>query len=386
MKNKVLVLADYYLPGFKAGGPIRSLENITQYLGGEIDFVVLTNDRDYGDRHPYSGVDTRVQQQVGYSQVKYLSKRERLILPMLRTIRFYDVNVIYLNSVFSFYYTIQVLFLRRIGCLKGVKIIVASRGEFSQGALNIKKMKKKTFLFLSKIFGFYKNVLWQASSYHEQEDIRRVIHRNAIVAIVPNIPNVDQDHQVVQRNKQPGHLNIVFLSRITRKKNLLFAIESLRTLKGDVHFHVYGPIEDQEYWRRCLIIAEVLPANIHFSYKGIVAPPSIQETLGKYDVFYLPTFGENFGHVVFEAISSGCPILISDTTPWRGLEKLGIGWDIDLQEKHQFIEQLQILVEMPKAQHQEFVNNARNYASRYANDPHILRANRVLFQHECVNL
>ncbi len=380
-----MVLADYYLPGFKAGGPIRSLENITQFLGDEIDFVVLANDRDYGDRQPYSGIDTRTLQKVGRSQVKYLSKRGRLIFSMLKTIKSYDAKVIYLNSVFSFFYTIQVLLLRRLGRLKDIKIIIAPRGEFSQGALNIKKTKKKFFLFFSKIFGFYKDVLWQASSYHEQQDIRRVIHRNAIIAVVPNIPNVDRDHVIIERNKQVGKLNIVFLSRISRKKNLQFAIESLRKLEGDINFHVYGPLEDQEYWRRCLSLAETLPENIHFSYKGIVAPPSITETLSKYDVFYLPTFGENFGHVIFEAISSGCPILISDTTPWRGLEKLGIGWDIDLQQKDEFLAKLQALVEMPKEAHQQYVKNAVDYASQYASDPHILRANRVLFQNECIN-
>jgi len=385
MKNKVLVLADYYLPGFKAGGPIRSLENITQYLGEEIDFTILTNDRDYGDKQAYPGIDTQALQKVGASKVRYLSKRQRRIFSMLKIIRSCNANVIYLNSVFSFFYTIQVLLLRRIGCLKGVKIIIAPRGEFSEGALNIKKAKKKIFLLMSKIFGFYKEALWQASSYHEQQDIRRVINRNAIVAVVPNIPNIDKSQPMMPQDKNPGALNIVFLSRISRKKNLLFAIESLKNLRGQVNFHVYGPLEDQEYWRRCLSAAENLPANIHFSYKGVVTPPSIQETLSQYDLFYLPTFGENFGHVVFEAISSGCPILISDTTPWRDLEKLGIGWDVDLQEGDRFHAILQDLIDMPKETHQQYVKNAINYALQYANDPHILRANRVLFQGECVN-
>lgn len=386
MKNKVLILADYYLPGFKAGGPIRSLENITQHLGDEIDFVVLTNDRDYGDKQAYSGIDMRTPQRVGKSQVNYLSKCERLIFSMHRTIKSSDAKVIYLNSVFSFFYTIQVLLLRRVGYLKGYKIIIAPRGEFSQGALNIKTVKKKAFLLFSKMFGFYKDVLWQASSYHEQEDIRRVIHRNAIVAIVPNIPNVDKSQPNVGRDKRAGVLNVVFLSRISRKKNLLFAIESLKALSGIVNFHVYGPLEDQEYWRRCLVVAEALPDQINFSYKGIVTPPSIKETLSKYDLFYLPTFGENFGHVVFEAIASGCPILISDTTPWRGLEKLRIGWDIDLQEKDRFKAVLQELIDMPKEAHQQYVKNAMNYASQYANDPHILQANRVLFQDKSIGV
>ena len=44
--------------------------------------------------------------------------------------------------------------------------------------------------------------------------------------------------------------------------------------------------------------------------------------IARSDVFLLPTGGENFGHAIFEALSCGVPVLISDQTPWRGLEAI----------------------------------------------------------------
>src|SRR5215813_4412202 len=63
-RTGVLVFADYYLPGFKAGGPIRTLANIMEQLGDEFEFRIVTRDRDYGDRSPYPGILTNCWQAI----------------------------------------------------------------------------------------------------------------------------------------------------------------------------------------------------------------------------------------------------------------------------------------------------------------------------------
>jgi glycosyltransferase involved in cell wall biosynthesis len=45
----------------------------------------------------------------------------------------------------------------------------------------------------------------------------------------------------------------------------------------------------------------------------------------------LPSRGENFGHIVPEAWAAGCPVLVSDRTPWRNLAQQGVGWDLPLE-------------------------------------------------------
>ena len=86
------------------------------------------------------------------------------------------------------------------------------------------------------------------------------------------------------------------------------------------------------------------------------------QTLAAYHLFLLPTRGENFGHVILEALSAGCPVLISDQTPWRGLESSGIGWALPLTEPERFRAVLNQCIAMDES---KFIHRSRQ-ATRYA--------------------
>ena len=75
------------------------------------------------------------------------------------------------------------------------------------------------------------------------------------------------------------------------------------------------------YWEKCQRIIDDLPENIQVKYNGTIGHEKVVREMASHDLFFLPTLGENFGHVIFEALAAGCPILISDQTPWRNLEK-----------------------------------------------------------------
>ena len=55
-----------------------------------------------------------------------------------------------------------------------------------------------------------------------------------------------------------------------------------------------------------------------------ISPEQVHETFGKYDLFVFPTRGENFGHVIPEALAAGTPILLSDRTPWLEDQSFGL--------------------------------------------------------------
>jgi hypothetical protein len=55
----VLVLVGTYLPGYKAGGPLRSIANLVATLGLEFHFRIVTLDRDLGDKLPFLSVLTK---------------------------------------------------------------------------------------------------------------------------------------------------------------------------------------------------------------------------------------------------------------------------------------------------------------------------------------
>jgi glycosyltransferase involved in cell wall biosynthesis len=119
-------------------------------------------------------------------------------------------------------------------------------------------------------------------------------------------------------------------------KNLDYALEVLRQVQVPVRFNIYGAVEDEVYWKRCREIMATLPDNIEAAYQGSVPHAQVAETLARHDVFFLPTRGENYGHVIFEALSVGTPVLIADTTPWKDLAAVGIGWELPLENPAAF--------------------------------------------------
>ena|ERR1039458_4437225 len=71
-RSCVLVLVGTYLPGYKTGGPIRSIANLVAALGEEFPFRIVTLDRDLGDKAPFPGVVVNQWIQIGQADVLYL--------------------------------------------------------------------------------------------------------------------------------------------------------------------------------------------------------------------------------------------------------------------------------------------------------------------------
>ncbi|WP_231118534.1 glycosyltransferase [Pasteurella multocida] len=132
---------------------------------------------------------------------------------------------------------------------------------------------------------------------------------------------------------------------------------------------------DQEYWNACLSLISKLPSHIEVKYYGIVENTKVQETISNYDLFFVPTQGENYGHVFIEALSSGTPILLSDQTPWRNLKDKGIGWDIPLARKRLFMLYRRLNVEKRQIIKQKCIN----FADNIINSKEVLDANKNIF-------
>ena len=166
----------------------------------------------------------------------------------------------------------------------------------------------------------------------------------------------------VNKKKKHNSLSIVFFSRITSIKNLKYAIEIVSQLRGNINFTILGIIEDHGYWEECKKLLNTLPDNILWSYSGEIDTQNVITELRKYDVLILPTKGENYGHVIFEALSSGCIPIISDRTPWQELDKYKCGNVINLDMPTKFIEALESYSAMGQYTFQEYSDSAINYA------------------------
>jgi len=378
---KILTSVGYYLPGYKAGGPIRTLANMVDKLGDDFQFKIVTADRDFDDIKPYPDIKLDGWNRVGKADVFYMSPNRRSLSNFKRLLCSTEYDILYLNSFFSPHFTIKPLLLRRLGLIPDRSLVIAPRGEFSPGALGLKSLKKRVYIAVAKALGLYKWAVWQASSEHEEADIRQWFGNNARVIIAPNLPPVINaaDEPKAVKGKTKGCLKIIFLSRISRKKNLDGALKMLNGLNGDVQFNIYGPMEDKTYWAECQKIISSLSENIEVKYCGSIAHDKVGAVMREHDLFFFPTLGENFGHVILEALCAGCPILISDQTPWRGLEKKGVGWDLSLSKLEMFQKVLQRCVDMSNDEYVKWSEKAQEYGLVVTKDDETVEQNRKLF-------
>jgi glycosyltransferase involved in cell wall biosynthesis len=377
VKPKVLVFIDWFHPAFKAGGPIQSVANLIAHLGSEMNISIVTSDRDLGDETPLAGIELNKWIQKENYRIIYLESR-------LQTNKIYrdilldqEYDYVYLNSLFSVKFTLLPLWVTRNF---ESKIILAPRGMLGLGALNIKKGKKKVFLLALRVSGYLKKVIWHATGEPEALEIKKHIGDTSEIRIAPNF-TAENSNALQTKIKRQNQLNLVFLGRISEKKNLKFAIELLLKLNSEpqIDFTIIGPVGEENYWIECQRLISKLPLSISVDFLGPISNDSINDYLSSQHFLLLPTFHENFGHVFIESWSNGCPVIISDQTPWRNLEEKGIGWDISLNEKSKFIKAIEEAASMNQEDYSRMSEAAFDFAKSFRENPAVLEANRKLF-------
>ncbi len=366
-RMRVMAFVDYYLPGYKGGGPAHSVSRLIRLLSGDVDFHVFTRDRDLGESQPYS--DVRTGEWSEKAGVRYFYARPDDLRPerIVKAIKEVNPDVIYLNSYFS-RFSRTVLFARLVGRLDGIAVLIAPRGEFSRGALGIKALKKSVYLKLATRVGLNRRVTWQVSSVHELADTRSVVEGDPAYFIKapdildPVVASGADDRPL----KTPGEARFAFVSRIAPIKNLEWAIRRLASVTGNVRFTVYGPSEDKSYWAKCEAAIRDLPPNVVCEYCGPILADDVVARFSEHHFFLFPTQGENFGHVIAEALTSGCPVLLSDRTPWRDLDESLAGWVMTIEDATVWEVRIQSCVDMGREEFEKMSESARAYISRLA--------------------
>jgi len=375
-KKKILIFIDWFTPGYKAGGPIRSVANIIDNTHQFFDFTVITSDRDLGDTKPYN-IELNVFVQKDTFRIIYISPENQNSLFLKQILEKIDFDIAYYNSVFSIKFTFLPIRIIRKNNFSA-KQILAPRGMFGAGAINIKKYKKTTFLLFAKHFNIYKNIIWHATTVDEKYDILKYF-RKSLIKVAPNLSKAPKANTM--RLKEKNKLKIIFISRISQKKNLKQAIKILTKIGSNYYyvFDIYGPIEDSEYYKLCQEQVKQLSDHVKVSFLGDINHNKIDETLKQYHLFFLPTSHENFGHSIIEALSAGCPVLISDQTPWRNLEEKRIGWDIALSDVKKFVKVLENCAEMGQEEYNMLSDNAFEFAKKTTQNPENVELTKQLF-------
>jgi glycosyltransferase involved in cell wall biosynthesis len=363
-KKKILLFTDWYEPGYKAGGPIQSCRNFVAALQDSFRIYIITSDRDLGDGQPYPGIDTDTWVMKGPEVRVWYAGPGKLVLPEIqRLAREIDPDFVYLNSMYSWRFTILPVWLKLKGKLPGT-MILAPRGMLHQGAIRFKSLKKKLYIRLLKATGIPRSMIFQATDEQERKDILHYFPSAGKVAVLANFP---KSEEIAWRTieKTPGVLRCVLVSRLAPKKNLLFLLELLRHWpeEGSLLLTLRGEIEDREYWEKCCAIIALLPSTVTVRFEGPVPNEAVTEVLQQHHIFVLPTLGENFGHAIFEALLAGKPVLVSDKTPWLQLERKKVGHDLPL-EATAFDTALRFYSAMDQATYDEWSGSAMDFAKK----------------------
>jgi glycosyltransferase involved in cell wall biosynthesis len=376
-RKKILVFSDWFLPGYRAGGPIRSLANLVNSV--DHDFYIVTRITDHHSSEPYEGVvDGEWVHHSPNTQVMYLFEddiNESKIRPLI-----YDAQYdkIYINSLFSPLFALLPLRIARAAGLSS-KVIVSPRGMLKKGALSVKSRKKKMFLFFARLIGLYKGITWEATNEQEVNEIKLHFGNKVRYKVAPNLITIPT-HRSEKPVKQEGSMKLVCLARISREKGIKEAVQFLldAQLEGNVELDFYGTQQNEVYLEECKQLAAQVK-GVRIVFKGEVAPHAIPKLLGQYHFFYMPTLGENFGHAIAEALTHSTPVIISDRTPWKKMQVVKAGWDLPLESKP-FVDVLRQCLAMGQTEYTLWTEGAFEFGCKEAKDPETLASTYAVFE------
>lgn len=382
---RVLTFVPNYLPGYKAGGILRTIANTVDWLADDVDFWIVTQDRDLNECNAYPGIKSEQWQLVGGAMVYYRPPRFCTLKHLATLISSTPHDVLYLNSFFDMVFTLKILVARKLGLIPVKPIILAPRGELVEGCLRIKSRRKRIFIHAAKMIGLYEQVSWHASSEYEARDFAGLMNvgpeRIHVALDLPPRADFKIAADAGGRSVPEAQgLRIIFLSRLTREKNLDYALGVLARIRSEVIFDIVGPQEDPVYWDECSDLIRKLPPHVRVNYLGVIRPEQVPDLFRKHDLFFFPTTGENYGHVIAEALAAGTPVLISNTTPWRDLEADGLGWVRALDAPDAFARIIEELASLTPAERAKGRIMILDRIMQRLRDPAVLEANRQLFR------
>ncbi|MFK7955086.1 MAG: glycosyltransferase [Lysobacterales bacterium] len=230
-------------------------------------------------------------------------------------------DLLHVHAIFSNLSTRSMSWARK----HGRPYICRPLGQLCRWPLQQKPLRKRAYLTFVE-----KRNLMAANRVHftSQQEYDECLDAGIKVAgmVVPHgihLPKVSRS-RADQKN-----LSVVFLSRLDPKKGIERLIEGFSTVsvRGAALTLTIAGSGDERYEDSLKALAAG-NANIHFV--GWVAGEVKQRLLERADVFVLPSFSENFGVVVLEAMGAGVPVVLTpEVALSQQVEDAGAGMVID---------------------------------------------------------
>lgn len=210
----------------------------------------------------------------------------------------------------------------------GIKVLISPHGMLEPYILNRHPLKKKLALFLYQKKAIKLANYIHATAQSELEQIRKL----GFISPATVIPNGIDLSEIIQQEKlisDNSFKNILFLSRIHPKKGIELLIEAIQQLKNKKIKVIIAGEGDSNYIKSLIELTEKKELK-NIKFMGGVYGQDKWDLYQQADLFVLPTYSENFGIVVIEALAAGVPVITTTGTPWQELQTHQCGWWIDL--------------------------------------------------------
>lgn len=224
------------------------------------------------------------------------------------------------------------LFVYIISFLSDIKYVVSPRGALFPWSLHQGYYRKKLAWVL-----FQKKMLNRASFIHatDQTEKKELLKLGitAPIEVIPNCIDINFQNKIRAKNKK---FNVLFVARLHKKKGveiLLNAWSRFSSLNPRAVLKIVGN-GNINYKNSLLKLTKNLGINKSVRFiKPIYKINLLSSYYKNSDLFVLPSYTENFGMSILEALSFGCPVLVSKNTPWKVVKKYRCGWWVNLSIK-----------------------------------------------------
>lgn len=212
-----------------------------------------------------------------------------------------------------------------------VPLVLHPRGMLEPWALEQKPFKKRLALVLFQWRDLRTSRVLVATSETEYEHLR-VFGLRQPVAVIPNgvAAVAEQDVKGASALARKDRQRIaLFLSRVHPKKGVLELVRAWAEVSPVGWRLVIAGPDEAGHWGEVARLIDRLGVGGSIDYLGSVDGTAKAALFNEADLFVLPTFSENFGVVVAEALAHGLPVVTTRGAPWADLEVYGCGWWID---------------------------------------------------------
>lgn len=240
------------------------------------------------------------------------------------------------------------------------KVVCTPHGSMIDWAWRRSYWRKRAAWILGQQKALERSDCFHATAAHECAAIRRRGFKQPVAVIpngieIPELPPVEKDARLKQ---------LLFLARIHPVKgleNLLRAWRRLQRVCSDWSLTIHGTGEARHVRETEALARELGVERVRFG--GPVHGIDKLGAFSRADLYVLPSWTENFGITIAEAMAHGLPVVTTNATPWRELDDKQAGWCIEVGEEPLY-DCLQAVLKMERSSLEQMGARGRAWMQR----------------------